>query len=90
MDDKRIAELRALRGQGMTSAVGEYTPNELWEALDALERLRRAAKAALAVLDDLDECELARLRGRGDEAARMLLEALGPNAEVRRANGPAA
>ena len=40
LDDKRISELRALRGQGMVSAVGEYTPDELWEALDEIERLR--------------------------------------------------
>ena len=40
MNEQRIAELRALRGSGMTSAVGEYTPDELWEALDDVERLR--------------------------------------------------
>lgn len=40
MDDKRISELRALCGQGMVSAVGEYTPDELWEALDELDLLR--------------------------------------------------
>lgn len=40
MDEKRIAELRAYRGEGMISAVGEYTPDELWEALDTVEKLR--------------------------------------------------
>ena len=38
-DDKRIAELRALRDEGLVSAVGEYAPEEFWEALDELERL---------------------------------------------------
>lgn len=41
-DDKRISELRELFGQGMVSAVGEYTPDELWEALNEIERLRSA------------------------------------------------
>ena len=40
MDEKRIAELRTHRGEGMISAVGEYTPDELWEALDTVEKLR--------------------------------------------------
>jgi hypothetical protein len=44
MDEKRIAELRAYRGSGMISAVGEYTPDELWEALDAVEKLRGALR----------------------------------------------
>ena len=35
-----IANLRALRGQGLVSSVGEYTPNELWDALDEIEQLR--------------------------------------------------
>ena len=42
MDETKVAELRKLRGCGMVSAVGEYTPNELWEALDCIERLRTA------------------------------------------------
>ena len=42
MEKNQIDELRALRGQGMVSAVGEYTPDELWEALDEIERLRAA------------------------------------------------
>lgn len=37
----QIAEWRRLRGQGMTSAVGEYTPGEFWEVLDELERVIR-------------------------------------------------
>ncbi|MET4695194.1 hypothetical protein [Endozoicomonas lisbonensis] len=41
MNEKQIEELRALKGQGMESAVGEYTPAELWEALDEIERLQR-------------------------------------------------
>lgn len=56
MNAARIAELRALRGQGMASAVGEYTPDELWEALDCIESLRAslrdyfAAKAMQAMI----------------------------------------
>lgn len=32
-------EWRAVRGDGMTSAVGEYTPREFWDLLDAYEAL---------------------------------------------------
>ena len=35
-----IAEWRALRGQGLTSAIGEYTPSEFWRVLDEFESLR--------------------------------------------------
>jgi hypothetical protein len=31
---------RKLKGEGMTSALGEYTPEEFWELLDAYEKLR--------------------------------------------------
>lgn len=40
LSPEEIRELRKLRGQGMESAVGEYTPPELWDALDEIERLR--------------------------------------------------
>jgi hypothetical protein len=43
-----IANLRQLQGQGLSSAVGEYTPPEFWEALDTIERLH----AALASRDE--------------------------------------
>lgn len=46
MTPEKIAELRKERGRGMVSAVGEYTPDELWEALDEIERLTTALKAA--------------------------------------------
>lgn len=38
---KQIAEWRELKDEGMVSGVGEYTPPELWEALDEIERLKR-------------------------------------------------
>jgi hypothetical protein len=53
MTAEQISELRALRGQGMTSAVGEYTPDELWEALDEIEALREEI--------DLDNKRIAQL-----------------------------
>lgn len=34
---KQIAEWRTLKNQGMTSAIGEYTPSEFWELLDEYE-----------------------------------------------------
>jgi hypothetical protein len=37
---EQIAQWRRKRGNGMTSAVGEYTPSEFWDALDEIERLR--------------------------------------------------
>lgn len=64
---QEIAEWRALRSQGMTSAVGEYTPAEFWSALDVIESLR--AEAA----------ENARIIGMGAEreaALRAQVEAL--------------
>lgn len=45
-----IAEWRALQGQGMTSAVGEYTPPEFWTLLDAYETL--AYGVAMRVVAD--------------------------------------
>ena len=38
----QIKEWRDLKSDGMTSAVGEYTPSEFWDALDEIERLRSA------------------------------------------------
>lgn len=56
-----IDELRTHRGEGMISAVGEYTPEEFWGLLDHAEALMHARKAwrdkATA------ESQLARLRG---------------------------
>ena len=44
MDEEKISELRTLRNSGMVSAAGDYTPPELWEALDCIERLRSALR----------------------------------------------
>jgi hypothetical protein len=38
--DEQIAEWRTMRKKGMVSAIGEYTPDEFWAALDEIERLR--------------------------------------------------
>lgn len=43
-------EWRSERGNGMTSAVGEYTPREFWDLLDAYEALL-AQQPAAAVPD---------------------------------------
>jgi hypothetical protein len=63
--DEQIAKLRALRGQGLTSAVGEYTPDELWEALDEIERLRALlaapAEPVAPLLAEFVELEMLRL-----------------------------
>lgn len=48
--EAEIAEMQALRGQGMTSAVGEYTPPELWLLLDEVVRLRAFAGTCYAGL----------------------------------------
>ena len=45
MDEKKIAELRKMRGSGLISAVGEYTFDELWEALDCIDKLRAVRQA---------------------------------------------
>jgi hypothetical protein len=39
-----IAGWRAVQGEGMNSAVGEYTPEEFWSLLDDYEALRDAAR----------------------------------------------
>lgn len=41
-----IAEWRFLQGEGMVSAVGEYTPEEFWWLLDAYETQRKALTIA--------------------------------------------
>ena len=53
VNHEQIAEWRKLRGKGMVSAVGEYTPDEFWLLLDNFERLERdlaKANADKAVL----------------------------------------
>lgn len=52
------AAWRKEQGQGMISAVGEYTPAEFWELLDAYE-------AALAVLEEVGATIAGTLSGRG-------------------------
>lgn len=37
---EQIAEWRALQGEGMNSAVGEYTPHEFWDLLTEFEAQR--------------------------------------------------
>lgn len=39
IDKAQIAEWRKHQGEGMISALGEYTPPEFWELLDAYEAL---------------------------------------------------
>lgn len=36
---EQISEWRKLKNDGLTSAIGEYTPSEFWECLDEIERL---------------------------------------------------
>lgn len=51
---EQIEEWRVLRGQGMQSEVGEYTPAAFWELLDAYEAL--AYPAGVASVRRLYEC----------------------------------
>lgn len=66
MDDKRIAELRGYKDRGMVSAVGEYTPDELWEALDALEKERSNYRELLLAYHDV--CVVSSQRGAALDA----------------------
>ena len=52
-----IAEWNKLRGQGMESAVGEYTPAAFWDALDEIELLRAAIRE-LVTLKEMKDREL--------------------------------
>ena len=47
--DVDIAQWEALRGEGMESAVGEYTPPEFWLLLDEVKRLRTTLRQSGAV-----------------------------------------
>lgn len=38
--DEQITKLEKFRGEGMVSAVGEYTPSEFWDILDDLKAAR--------------------------------------------------
>lgn len=70
--DAELAEWDAQRGDGMVSAVGEYTPPEFWLLLDEVRRLRgmletnrcgRGHVTLPLVLWDCPEChEITRLR----------------------------
>jgi len=66
MDAKQIAKLRALRDQGVTFAVGEYTPDELWDALDEIERLRSINAELIMMLEYFLPRELPYPHQRGD------------------------
>lgn len=46
-------EIDHLRGTGMISAVGEYTPSEFWELLDAYDALRARCEELRAENDQL-------------------------------------
>jgi hypothetical protein len=48
-----IAAWRVLRGHGMASAIGEYTPAEFWELLDEYEALQYRLRKTEAQLDGL-------------------------------------
>lgn len=47
---EKIAELRKLKGEGMISVVGQYTPDEFWAALDEIESLRDAIVVTMTIL----------------------------------------
>lgn len=49
---QEIAEWRQERDNGMTSAVGEYTPAEFWKLLDEVERMYRCMGVPAALLGD--------------------------------------
>lgn len=55
--DEQINIWRSVRGEGMVSSVGEYTPDEFWLVLDELVAER--AKVA-ALTKDRDDCLAAR------------------------------
>lgn len=52
ISDADIAEWEAFRGEGMVSAVGEYTPQEFWWLLDELKRYRAADNRDAAGVDE--------------------------------------
>ncbi|MBU0808732.1 MAG: hypothetical protein KKD30_02285 [Gammaproteobacteria bacterium] len=76
----QMAEWRALRGEGMVSAVGEYTPEEFWRALDAIDALAADNKRLQA------ECQM--LRGLTPEAPPRPPEGEGLPRFGLRWNGP--
>jgi hypothetical protein len=76
----QMAEWRALHGEGMVSAVGEYTPEEFWLALDTIDALAAANQQLQA------ECEL--LRGLKPEAPPYPPEGEGLPRYGIRWNGP--
>lgn len=54
INGKQINEWRALKNDGMRSAIGEYTPEEFWEALDDIERLRSCLRGLLLQVENCD------------------------------------
>jgi hypothetical protein len=63
VSEEDIAAWRKLRECGMASAVGEYTPDEFWLALDEIERLHNCIRDLRAERDALQELlRQARLR----------------------------
>ena len=72
---EQIEEWRKELGNGMTSAVGEYTPQEFWDALDEIERLRSGYER----LQDASDCEM----GDGDLAREIARDMLRSNAGIK-------
>ncbi len=51
----QLAEWRKYRGVGYTSAIGEYTPSEFWDALDEIDRLNALVNTLLLEKKRKDE-----------------------------------
>ena len=44
MTNQQIKLWRKQKGDGLVSAIGEYTPDEFWAALEEIEKLRNGIK----------------------------------------------
>lgn len=52
--DEQIKEWQELKGDGFTSAIGEYTPDEFWDALREIEDLRGALTDLVEQIEQVD------------------------------------
>jgi len=50
---EQIAAWWSMRNQGMTSAVGEYTPSEFWDVLEAYESQQKDIDELVELLPEI-------------------------------------
>lgn len=85
--DAELAEWESERGNGMMSALGEYTPDEFWRLLDEVKRLRARPADPLVEWGNRPANFKANANQRERMAAALAHEPSTPSAQSKRTAG---